>query len=103
MAAFIDAVVDHAVHAHIYVAAGGAVARGGIGAHVEADDDRFGGGGQHHVALIDGADAGMDYAYAHLFVGQLFKGLLDCLGAALYVGLDDQAQFFHFAGTDLAE
>ncbi len=28
---FIDAVVDHAVHAHIYVAAGGAVARGGIG------------------------------------------------------------------------
>src|SRR5699024_6924867 len=56
----VDAVVDHAVHPHIHLVAGGSVLGVGVGTDVEAHDDGVGGGSQHDVALVDGAHRAVD-------------------------------------------
>ena len=99
----IDGIVDDAVHPHVHVGAGGAVAGGGIGTDVKAHDDGLGRGGQHHVGLVDGAHAAVDDADADLVVAQLLQGGLHGLHAALHVGLDDEVQVLHLAGLDLTE
>ena len=57
------------------VAGGALPSRSVVGADVEADDDGVGCGGQHHVGLADGADAGVDDADADLLVGELLQAL----------------------------
>ena len=99
----VDGVVDDAVHPHVHVGAGGTVAGGGVGTDVEAHDDGLRGGGQHHVGFVDGADAAVDDADAHLVVAELLQRGLHRLHTALYVGLDDQVQVLHLACLDLAE
>ena len=99
----VDGIVDDAVHTHIHVGAGSAVAGSGIGTDVEADDDRLRGGGQHDIALVDGAHTAVDDADADFLVGDLLQGGLHGFHAALHVGLDDQVQVLHLTGLDLAE
>ena len=99
----VDTVVNDAVHAHVDVASRGAVACGTVGTNVEADDDRTGGGGEHDVAFVDGADGAVDDLDADFLVRDLFERGLDRLGRALNVGLDDQVERLHLAGLDLAE
>ena len=99
----VDGVVDNPVHPHIHVAAGGAVPGGGVRPYVEAHDNRLGGSGQHHVAFVDGAYAGVDHPDTDLLVGDLLQAGLYCLGGALNIGLDDDIEILHLTGLDLAE
>ena len=99
----IDGVVNDAVHPHIDVGAGRAVAGRRVGTDVEADDDGVRGGGEHDVALVDRADRTVDDAHADLVVGDLLQRGLDRLDAALHVRLDDDVQVLHLARLDLAE
>ena len=69
----VDGVVNDAIHAHVDVVAGRAVARRGVRTDVEADDDGIRGGGEHNVALVDRADRAVNDAHADFVVGDLFK------------------------------
>ena len=69
----VDRIVNDAVHAHIDMVAGRAVARRGVRTDVEADDDGIRGGGEHNVALVDRADRAVNDAHADFVVGDLFK------------------------------
>ena len=96
----VDGVIDDPVHAHIHVHAGGRLLGVGVGADIEAHDDSAGGGGQHHVALADGAHGAVDDPDPDLLVGQLLQAGLHGLGRALHVGLDDDVQLLHLALLD---
>ena len=69
----VDRIVNDAVHTHIDMVAGRAVARRSVGTDVEADDDGIRGGGEHNVALVDRADRAVNDAHADFVVGDLFK------------------------------
>ena len=75
----------------------------GIGADVEADDDGVRGGGEHDVALRDGARGGVDDAHAHFLVLELFERALDGFDRALHVGFDDELELLHLAFGDLGK
>ena len=79
------------------------VAAGGAGPHVEADDDRLRGGGEHDVGLGDRADAGVDDAYLDLVVLDLSERIGERLETALDVGLDDQVEVADLALLDARE
>ena len=93
---FIDGIVDHPVVADVHVGTLDGCLGTGIGTDIEAHDDGTGGGGQQHVAFVDGAHAGMDHPDPDLFVGDLFQAGLHGFGGALHVGLDNQGQLLHF-------
>ena len=100
---FVDGVIDHAVHPHIHMGAGGGIPGGVVGADVEAHDDGLRRGGQHHVGLVDGAHAAVDDPDPDLVVAELLQRGLHGLHGALDVGLDDDVQILHLTGLDLAE
>ena len=99
----VDRIVNDAVHAHIDMVAGRAVARRSVGTDVEADDDGVRGGGEHNVALVDRADRAVNDAHADFVVGDLFKRRLDRFDRAHDVRLDDEVEVLHLARLDLAE
>ena len=99
----LDALIDDAVHAHIHLVALGDQLGLGVGTDIEAHDDGVGGGGQHDVALVDGAHCAVDDPDVDLLVAQLLQRDLDGLGGALNIGLDDDVQVLHLALLDLAE
>ena len=70
----------------------GQLARGDVGARVEADDHRLRRERQVDVGLGDAADAGVDDVDLDLAGRQLGQRLRQRLVAALHVGLDDQRQ-----------
>ena len=88
----VDGVIDDAVHTHLDLGGSGLFLRHVVGADVEADDDGVGCVGQVNVGLADGADTGVDDADADLVVGDLLEALLDSLGGALDVRLDDDGE-----------
>ena len=99
----VDRIVNDAVHTHIDMVAGRAVARRSVGTDVEADDDGIRGGGKHNVALVDRADRAVNDAHANFVVGDLFKRRLDRFDRAHDVRLDDEVEVLHLARLDLAE
>ena len=78
-------------------------ARVADGAHVEADDDRLRGRRQHDVGLVDAADAGADDVDRDLVLGQLGDLVLERLGGAGDVGLDEQVELLELARLDVLE
>ena len=58
VAQVVERLVDDRVVADLDALALGDGARVAHRAHVEAEDDRVGGGGEHDVGLVDAADAG---------------------------------------------
>ena len=58
VAQVVERLVDDRVVADLHALALGRGARVADRAHVEAEDDRVGGGGEHDVGLGDAADAG---------------------------------------------
>ena len=62
----VDGVIDDVVTAQVH--AGGLRLGGGLGVRldVEAEDDGVGGGGEHHVRLVDGAHRAVDHLEPHL-------------------------------------
>src|SRR3954452_13171495 len=73
------------------------------GPHVEADDDRVGRRGKHDVGLVDAADAGADDVHRHLVLRQLGDLVLERLGGAGDVGLDEEVELLELARLDLLE
>ena len=71
--------------------------------YVEANDDSSGSRSEHNVALAYSADRAVDNAYAHFFVGELLKGLLDSLDGTLYVCLDYDRKLLNGAFLDGGE
>jgi len=59
--------------------------------------------GQVNVGLADGTDTGVDDADADLIVGDLLEALLNGLGRALHVSLNDDGQLLHIVLSHLAE
>ena len=70
-------------------------------AHVEADDDGVRGCGQQHVALGDGADAGVNDLDAHLLGGHEDQRIGQHFDRAGHVALDDQRQILDAGGANL--
>ena len=97
------AVVDDAVGANLDVGARGVVAGSAVGAHVEADYERVAGCGEHDVALVYRADAGVYDLDADLLVRELLERGLYGLGRALHVGLDDDVEVLYLALLYLGE
>ena len=91
-AQLLDRAVDDRVGADLDALALGDLARVADGAHVEREDHAVGGGGEHHVGLVDAADAAVDDVDLDLVLGQLRDLVLDRLERAGDVGLDDQAE-----------
>ena len=99
----VDGIVNHTVHPHIYIGPRCAVPGSGIGANIKAHDNRLRGRGQHHIGLIDGTHAAVDYPHPHFLVAQLLQRSLHSLHAALHIGLDDEVQVLHLACLNLVE
>ncbi len=72
-----------------------------IGPHVECKNDRAGRRGQEHVGFGDRADAGMEDFELHVIGRKLGQQFAQHLHRPLHVGLDDDRQFFGFAGLKL--
>ena len=94
---FVDGVVNHPVHPHIYLSPLGAGLGGGVGTDVEADDNGVGCGGQKNVGFVHGAHAGVDHLDPDLVVAQLQEAGLQSFGRALDVGLHDEVQVLHLS------
>src|SRR3954452_22944486 len=75
--------------------------------HVEADDDRVGGRGQHYVGLVDAAGLRVDDVDRHPFLRHLRELVLQRLQRTGDVGLEDDVELLDFAllgaGEDLVE
>src|SRR4051794_2547766 len=75
--------------------------------HVEADDDRVGGRGEHHVGLVDATGLRVDDVDRDPFLRHLRKLVLERLQGAGDIGLEDDVELLDFAllgaGEDLVE
>src|SRR4051812_15662748 len=75
--------------------------------HVEADDDRVGGRGEHHVGLVDAARLRMDDVDRNPFLWHFRELVLERLQGAGDVGLEDDVELLDLAllgpGEDLVE
>src|SRR3990170_1478864 len=89
--------VDDPVRAHVHALALGELLRLGVGANVEAGDDRVRGRSEHDVRLGDGADPRVDHVDLHLRVPDLPELALHGLDRALDVGLDDDVELLDAA------
>src|SRR5829696_5275485 len=89
--------VDHRVGADVDALAVRGLARIDQGPHVEADDDRFGGRGEHHVGLVDSAGLRMDDVDPHLLLRDLGYLVLQRLERARHVGLEDDVELLDLA------
>ena len=99
----VDGFVDDAVVADFDAGLLDRLARARVGAHVEADDARAGGGRQLHVGFGDAADIRSQHLDLHLVGGQLVERVAQRLGAALHVGLDDHGNDAGLGVLDLRE
>src|SRR5580700_3734262 len=95
----VDGFVDDAVVAHLDAGLLHGIARAGIGAHVETDDESARGRGQLHVRHGDAAQAAGDNLDLHLLGREFGERLGERLRAPLHVGLDEHR---HHAGLGLA-
>ena len=87
-AQLLDRAVDHRVGADLDALALGDRARVADRAHVEGEDHGVGGGREHHVGLVDAADAAVDDVDRDLVLRQLRDLVLDRLERAGDVGLE---------------
>ena len=85
--------VDHVEIFHPHLLAFDHFARLGVGADVEADDRCAGSMRQHHIALGNRADAGMQHPHLNFLVRNLVERIDDRLGGSLDIGLDDHRIF----------
>ena len=102
-AQLVERLVDDRVVADLDALALGDGARVADRADVEADDDRVGRGGEHDVGLVDAADAAADDVDRHLVLRQLGDLVLERLGRAGDVGLDEQRELLELARLDALE
>ena len=65
-----------------------------IRAYVKSDNDGGRCGCQHNVGLVDRTDTAVDDAYGNFLVGEFDKTLFYCLDRSLYIGFDNECQFF---------
>src|SRR5688572_30298783 len=86
----VDRLVDDAVVAHFHVLVAQRLAGRGVGADVEGDHARPGGGGEHHVRLGEAPDAARDDLDGHLAGRELRERFAQRLGGTLHVRLDEQ-------------
>ena len=84
--------VDHRVGADLDALLLGGAARVGERADVEADDDRVGRGGEHHVGLVDPARGAADHVDRDLVLRQLRDLVLERLERARDVGLEQDVE-----------
>ena len=89
--------VDDRVGADVDALALGGAAGVGQRPHVEADDDRVGGRGQHHVGLVDAAGLRVDDVDRDLLLGDLGDLVLERLERAGDVGLEDDVELLDVA------
>ena len=71
--------------------------------HVEADDDRFGGRGQHHVGLVDATGLRVDDVDRDAFLRDFRELVLERLQRAGDVGLEDDVELLDVAGLGAGE
>ncbi len=99
--------VDHRVGADLDALLLGRAASVGERADVEADDDRVGGGGEHHVGLVDAAGGAADHVDGDLVLRKLRDLVLERLERARDVGLEQDVELVELAllglGEDLVE
>src|SRR4051812_19938484 len=92
--------VDHRVGADVDALTLGGAAGVGQRPHVEADDDRFRGGGQHHVGLVDATGLGVDDVDPDLLLGDLGDLVLERLQRAGDIGLEHDVELLDLALPD---
>src|SRR5207245_8174272 len=90
-------VVNDGVQSDIHALLLGERGRVALRPYAEADDDGVGGLGQQHVALVDGAHAGVNDAHLDLVGGELLECLGEHFRRASNVGLDDDGQLLYFS------
>ena len=71
--------------------------------HVEADDDRVGGRGEHHVGLVDAARLRVDDVDRDLFLRDFRDLVLERLQGAGDIGLEDDVELLDVALLDARE
>ena len=89
--------VDDRVGADVDALALGGAAGVGQRPHVEADDDRVGGRGEHHVGLVDAAGLRVDDVDRDLLLRDLGDLVLERLQRAGDVGLEDDVELLDVA------
>src|SRR3989338_4871967 len=97
----VDHVVDDIVAPDVHAVRLRLARRLRLGLHVEADDDGGGRGGEHDVALVDGADRAVDDLELDLVGRETLERVGQRLDGALHVGLEDQPELLHLARLDL--
>src|SRR3954470_12725008 len=99
--------VDDRVGADVDALADGGAAGVQQRPHVEADDDRVGGRGQHHVGLVDATGLGMDDVDRDPLLRDFGELVLERLQGAGDIGLEDDVELLDVAlldpGEDLVE
>src|SRR5579862_3877936 len=91
-AQLLDGAVDHGVAADLDPLALGNGARVADRAHVEGEDHRVGGRREHHVGLVDPADAAVDDVDGDLVLRELRDLVLDGLDRARDVALEHEVE-----------
>src|SRR3990172_8366556 len=97
----VDRLVDDVVALDVDALDLGLLHRLRLGLDVEADDDRVGGRGQHHVGLRDRPPRPVDPADLALVGGEPLEGVLQGLEGAVDVALEDHPQLLPLARLDL--
>jgi hypothetical protein len=88
----VDGVVDDVVELDLDALLLGDLDDTGVGPHLEAQDDRVGGRGQHDVRLRDGARGAVNELQLDLVGGELVQGLGQGLEGSLDIGLKDHVE-----------
>src|SRR3984893_2749376 len=94
---FVNNVVRADVHAFLLCQIQGFT----IGTDAEGDNDSARGGGKNNGTFLHRADTRTDYFQLHLIGRELGQHFAEHFHGTLHVCLDDQRQFFHFAGLQL--
>ena len=97
VAQLLDRAVDHRVVADLDALALGHRARVADRPHVEGEDHRVGGGGEHHVGLGHRADRAADHVDRDLVLRQLGDLVLDRLERSGDVGLEHEVELLQAA------
>src|SRR5579863_1644395 len=85
----VDGLIDDAVVANGDACLLERIACGGIGTHIEADDQRFGGCGELHIRHGDATEAAGQHLDLNLFSRKLGEGFAQGFRASLHVRLDE--------------
>jgi hypothetical protein len=96
-------VINDAVVADLHAIALGQLARAGIGAGVETDDERLGRNRQVHIGFADAAHGGVHELDLDFVGRQLEQRGTQCLLRALHIRLDDDGQGLDLAARHLGE